>query len=81
GLISAFPFNPGDARLAYAQSFSMVTFVIDTWGDEAILEIVNQYAEGSSHDDVLREAVGMDLSELEQRWLASLDDRYGAVAA
>ena len=81
GLISVFPFNPGEARLAYGQSYSMIRFVVETYGEESILAIVDAYAQGNSHDDVLMLALDTTLDELEAAWLASLGSANHVLAA
>ena len=73
-LISAFPFDPGLARLAYAQSYSVIGFIKDQWGDEGVLAIVEAYRAGNSHEDVIKIALGMTMDELQDAWLASLGD-------
>ncbi len=81
GLVSVFPFNPSEARLAYGQSYSMMSFVIENFGQESILSIINAYADGNSHDDVLQIALNMSLDELEAAWLQSLGSAELPVAA
>jgi hypothetical protein len=77
GLISVFPFEPGAASMAYAQSYRMMSFIIDEFGDQVVNAIVQGYREGNSHDEVLIQALGMDLGELESLWHASLGDEFG----
>ncbi len=73
-LISAFPYDPTLARQAYAQSYSVVGFIKDQWGDEGILAIVLAYRDGNSHEDVIQIALGMSIEELQDAWIASLTD-------
>jgi hypothetical protein len=71
-LISAFPYDASQARLAYAQSYSAVGFIKNQWGDEGIQAIVLAYRDGNSHEDVIETALGMTMDELQDAWLASL---------
>ena len=81
-LISSFPFDPDEATLAYAQSYLVVEFIRDEYGDDAIRAMIDSYREVASHDDVIREALGMTIEELEQDWLADLAEsaNFGATA-
>jgi hypothetical protein len=72
GLTGSFPVQSVGALLAYAQSNSFVEFIIDRWGESAITRVLDAYREGASHDNALRQAVGMDLDALETEWLATL---------
>lgn len=72
-LTSEFPYDPADASLAYAESYSVVTFMLDTWGNEGMAAIIAAYREGLSHDDVLMQAIGVDMDELDRLWKESLD--------
>jgi hypothetical protein len=81
GLISAFPFDPSEARMAYAQSYSLVSFILESWGQDGITAIITEYAQTNSHDEVLEEALGVNLADLEQLWLTWLDDQFAQVAA
>jgi hypothetical protein len=73
GLISAFPYSPSEASLAYGESFLVTQFIIAQYGDQAIQGIIAAYRSGASHDQVIKEALGMSIEELEAAWIASLD--------
>ena len=72
GLISSFPFDPAEATLAYGESYLVTQFILDQYGEDAIQAIIAAYRNGASHDDVLREALGVTVEELEQAWLGEL---------
>ena len=71
-LISSFPYHASGARMAYAQSYSVMEFVISEYGEATIGTIVDAYAAGNSHADVLMEALGMTIDELDQIWRSYL---------
>ena len=73
GLISSFPFEPGDARKAYAQSFLIMEFILATYGSESVSAIIGGYQRGLNHDEVMIRALGLDIDELEAAWIASLE--------
>jgi len=81
GLTGSFPVQSRGALLAYAQSNSFVKFIIDRWGESAIIGILDAYREGASQDSALRQAVGLGLNALEARWLATLDQSDATPAA
>jgi hypothetical protein len=71
-LISSQPLDAADAALYYAESLSVVQFVIDHFGAEKIAVLIDAYREGVSHDDAALRALGVDLEELDRLWKASL---------
>lgn len=72
-LTSEFPYDPADASLAYAESFSIVQFMIVRWGPEGVAKVIDAYRQGLSHDDVLLAALGVDMDELDRLWKESLN--------
>lgn len=77
-LTSEFPFDPADATLAYAESYSIVRFIIERWGNEGIAAVIDAYKLGLSHDEALLTALGVDMAELDRLWkegLGYLGDR------
>lgn len=71
-LNSGFPYNAGSATLSYAESFSIVNFIKAKWGDEGLARLINAYKEGISNDDAAKQALGVDLTELDALWKESL---------
>ncbi len=74
-LTSEFPYDPADASLAYAESFSVLQFMIERWGNEGVAAVIAAYAGGLSHDDALMQGIGVDVDGLDQLWKESLN--YG----
>lgn len=71
-LTSEFPYDPADASLAYAESYSIVQFIISRWGNEGIAAIIDAYKLGVSHDEALAMAIGVEMDELDRLWKDSL---------
>lgn len=71
-LTSEFPYDPADASLAYAESYSMVQFILQRWGNDGMAAIIANYRAVNSTDDVLRKALGVDVDGLDQLWKESL---------
>lgn len=60
--------DPDLARLSYAQSESLVIFLIEEYGKDKIPLLLDQFKEGASEDRALREVYGMTRDELEAAW-------------
>jgi hypothetical protein len=71
-LSSSFPAG-GQVELYYAESYSLVKFLIDTYGQEKMLELLKAFKQGNHYDDALIKVYGFDLNGLESAWRASLD--------
>ncbi|MFQ5987478.1 MAG: peptidase MA family metallohydrolase, partial [Dehalococcoidia bacterium] len=71
-LSSSFPTDPDQARLSYAESYSLVQFLLDNYGRDEILELLDVFKEGSSYDDALLQVYGFDMDGLNALWRASL---------
>jgi len=71
-LTAEYPFDPSDVTLSYAQSFSVVSFIVEQWGKESIGELVNEFAKGVTHDEAFTAALGVNVDELEKMWRESL---------
>lgn len=74
-LISVFPYDPNDAGLAYAESYSAIEFIIGEYGEASITGIVEAYRAGNSHNDVIILALGMSIEELDDAWRESLAEQ------
>ena len=71
-LTSPFPADPLLANLAYGQGGATVKFIIDTYGSEAMAELLSIYSEGALHDEALEQALGVDTDGLDNAFRASL---------
>lgn len=68
----AFPVDPEEALLAYAQSHSAVAFILERFGRARMNALLLVYREGVTHDEGLMRALGMDTAELDRQWRAWL---------
>jgi hypothetical protein len=68
----AFPVDAEEALLAYAQSRSAVTFLLERYGRARMNALLQVYREGVTHDDGLQRALGFDTAELDRQWRAWL---------
>ena len=67
-LSSSFPAAHGGASLSYAQSRSLVAYLIDAHGWEKIRELLAVFQEGSTYNDALLRVYGFDMDALDQEW-------------
>ena len=54
--------------LAYAQSYSLVEFLINNYGSDKMLELLNTFRQGSSYDGALEKVYGFDMDGLNTLW-------------
>jgi len=76
---SGFPAEFKDAGLAYAESYSLVKFLIDNYGSEKMLNLLQVFKQGSGYDDALLTVYGFDIDGLDDLWRASFGLRYRPV--
>ena len=55
--------------LAYAQSYSLVEFLISNYGQAKMLELLNTFKQGSTYDEALVKVYGFDMDGLNALWL------------
>ncbi len=72
-----FPPNGSRALLSYAQSASVVRFIRQQYGSDAIRRLLAAYADGASCTSGVEDALGISFSRLESDWLASLRPATG----
>jgi len=67
-LSSPFSAYAGEASLSYAQSYSLVEFLISNYGRVKMLELLNTFEQGSSYDAALDKVYGFDMDGLDTLW-------------
>ncbi len=71
-LSSPFPPDPKEANLAYGQSGSVVKFIVDTYGPDAMAKLLAIFSQGALYDEALQQALGVDTDGLDNAFRASL---------
>ena len=66
------PGRPEDVRLFYAQSWSVVAYIVDTFGKERMTSLLSAIDSGSRIDEAVPAVYGLTLEELESRWRADV---------
>ena len=67
-LASPFSAYAEESTLAYAQSYSLVEFLISNYGQAKMLELLNTFREGSSYDGALDRVYGFNMDGLNTLW-------------
>ncbi len=67
-LSSPFSAYAGQSYLAYAQSYSLVNFLISKYGQTQMLELLLTFRQGSSYDDALEKVYGFNMDGLDTLW-------------
>jgi hypothetical protein len=60
------------ADLSYSQSYSIVNFLIQKYGQDRMTALLESLRDGNTIDDALIQAYGFDLFELETQWRSSI---------
>lgn len=71
-LKSSFPLDPDQALLSYAESVSVVAYLVETYGSAAVGELITVYRDEVSHDRAVESVLGMTIEELDAQWKSSL---------
>jgi len=74
GLCSPFSAETEKARLSYAQSYSLVEYLLDNYGQDKMLELLTILKQGSTYDEALTEVYSFDIDGLDARWRATLSN-------
>jgi len=64
--------KPEEINLFYSEVYSLVEFLLKSYGKEKMAELLAVYKEGASYDDALMKVYGFDQDGLDTRWRESL---------
>jgi hypothetical protein len=71
-LCSPFSAYSEKASLSYAQSYSLVEYLLDNYGQDSMLDLLAILKQGSTYDEALTEVYDFDIDGLDARWRATL---------
>ena len=71
-LCSPFSAETEKALLSYAQSYSLVEYLLRNYGQYRMLNLLTLLKEGATYDEALTEAYGFDIDGLDANWHATL---------
>jgi hypothetical protein len=67
-LSSPFSAYVQESYLSYAQSYSLVEFLIENYGQDKMYQLLSTFARGSSYDGALMGVYGFDMDGLDALW-------------
>jgi hypothetical protein len=67
-LSSPFSAYAEESLPSYAQSYSLVEFLIGSYGQDKMLELLLTFEQGSSYDEALEKVYGFDMDGLDALW-------------
>lgn len=67
-LNGSFPSHDRDAELAYSQSYSVVAFLLEQYGQAAMQQLLLTLAEGEAYDTAFERVYGSNIDGIEQLW-------------
>ena len=68
-LSSSFPAQTAAATLAYAESYSLVEYLLDhKGGRENMLDLLGATRNGSGYEEALQDVYGLSISQLDSQW-------------
>ena len=71
-LSANFPTDPNAARLSYAQSQSLVAYIVRHYGRDQLKDLLAAFREGATNDEALLSALGVDSDGLEAAWRTAI---------
>jgi hypothetical protein len=75
-LSSPFSAYADQSYLSYAESYSLVSMLIDTYGREKMLDLLTVMAGGIDHDEAFKEVYGFDMDGLNEIWRDYVNKQY-----
>ena len=67
-----FPTTRDQFFLAYAESVSAVSYIVDTYGQDALVRLISAYRLGVSDDEAFLAGLGVTVAGVQAGWLASI---------
>ncbi|UCD09290.1 MAG: peptidase MA domain-containing protein [Dehalococcoidales bacterium] len=75
-LASPFSAYADQSYLSYAQSYSLVSMLIDTYGREKMLELLTVMSDGIDYDEALETVYGFNMDGLDEIWRDYINMKY-----
>jgi len=71
-ITSSFPSDSDEAILCYAESHSIVRFLVNNYGSDELLELLDLFKQGNTDDEALFQIYGFDSDGLNDNWRENL---------
>ena len=75
-LSSPFSALSDQANLSYAESYSIVSFLLERYGPAKMLELLGTFRQGNTYDGALEQVFGFDTEGLDSLWRSYVRDQY-----
>lgn len=79
-LASPFSAYPDKATLSYAESYSLVEFLVTKYGQDKMFNLLNTFREGSTYDNALLKVYGFDMDGLDRLWRVYVAGQFQSAA-
>jgi hypothetical protein len=73
-------FSHGKAQTAYAESYLAIKYLLDEYGKESFIELLNSYRRTRSADSAMLASVGGTVEEFEKEFFDNLKKRYNVMS-
>lgn len=80
-LSTGFSEVPSKALLSYSQSYSIVKFLVETYGQDKMTALLTSLRDGAAVDDALLDTYGFDIEGLEDAWRTGIGAAPRTVSA
>ena len=80
-LQDSFPVSASQARLAYAQSYYLVSYLLNEYGKDTPAAIIREIARGRELTVALKIVTGHGVAALEKNFIKEMDSRFSWLAA
>ena len=71
-LCSPFSADPEKAYISYAESYSLVKYLLDNYGQDKMLSLLTLFKQGNTYDEALTQVYDFDIEGLDARWRETL---------
>ena len=68
----SFGSDPDYVYLAYDESYTVVLYIVDTWGYEGVQDLITNFREGKNYRSAIEDAFGVTWEEFEAGWITWL---------
>jgi hypothetical protein len=72
---------PDKAYLSYSQSYSVVKFLVETYGQDKMTSLLTLLRDGTTTDDALQQTYGFNIEGLEAEWRQAIGAKPSTVSA
>jgi hypothetical protein len=79
-LESAFPWSDEEARLAYAESFLAIAYIVQRFGKEALIDLIHDLGAGTDMDSAMRRRFGVGYQRFKSDWMTYTKQRFSFLA-